>query len=205
MGVTALVMAGGRGSRFEIAVEKPLLRVGGKVVVERVVGALRDAKSVERVVVAVSGFTPLTAEFVRSLDIEVVETPGREYVFDMGFAVKKLGLGMVLTVGADLPLLSGEVVDDVVARFRICGKPALAVAVPSELRDRLGLGAGYAFDWCGRHVVYAGINVNDGSRIDNAELEQDVYILDRVEVAVNINTVDELRIAEEQSKLLRKT
>jgi adenosylcobinamide-phosphate guanylyltransferase len=205
MSVAAVVMAGGRGRRMGLPVEKPLLRVGGKPVVELVVDALRCARSVGRVVVAVSGFTPLTAEFVRGLGVEVVETPGREYVSDMGFAVKKLGLGTVLAVAADLPLLTGAVIDDVLERYRGCGKPALAVAVPFGLRERLGLGVGYAFDWRGERVVFAGINVNDGRRIDDAELEQEVYVVDKVEVAVNINTVDELRIAEEQFRLLRKT
>jgi len=54
-------------------------------------------------------------------------------------------------------------------------------------------------------VVFAGINVNDGKRIDDAELEQEVYVVDRVEVALNVNTVEELKIAEDQfAKLARK-
>ena len=80
----------------------------------------------------------------------------------------------------------------------------MAVAVPFELQERLGLSAGYAFNLHGELVVFAGINVNDGKRIDEFELEQEVYVVDKVEVAVNINTVDELRIAEEQFRLLRE-
>lgn len=198
MSVTAVVMAGGRGTRMALSVEKPLLRVGGKPVVELVVEALRSARSVCRVVVAVSGFTPKTAEFLAGFGVEVVWTPGEEYVSDMGFAVKKLGLGTVLAIAADLPLVTGDVIDDIVERYRCCGKPALAVAVPFELRERLGLGVGYAFDWHGKRVVFAGINVNDGKRIDEFELEQEVYVLDKAEVAVNINTVEELNIAEDQ-------
>jgi adenosylcobinamide-phosphate guanylyltransferase len=121
----------------------------------------------------------------------------------MGFAVRALKLRTVLTVSADLPLLTSEVVDDVVARYLRSGKAALAVAVPLALRERLGLGAGYTFECQGKEVTYAGINVNDGSRIDDAELEQEVYVLDKVEVALNINTVEELRIAEEQFARMR--
>jgi GTP:adenosylcobinamide-phosphate guanylyltransferase len=82
--------------------------------------------------------------------------------------------------------------------FFRCGKPALAVAVPQETREKLGLTRGYHFDWCGKRLVYAGINVLNGKRIEEAELEQAVYTMDKAEVAVNINTVDELRIAREQ-------
>jgi len=47
-----------------------------------------------------------------------------------------------------------------------------------------------------RSVVPAGINVIDGRRIDEAELEQEVCLMDLEEVAVNINTLQELKIAE---------
>jgi len=194
--VDAVVMAGGKGKRMTLNEEKPLLRVGGKPVIEYVLAALKSSKCVRDVVVAVSDFTPKTAVYLGGLGVKVLWTPGKEYVSDMGFAVKALRLRTVLTVSADLPLLTAEIVDDVVERFFRCGKPALAVAVPLALRERLRLGAGYTFDCHGEQVVFAGINVNDGSRIDDAELEQEVYVLDKAEVALNINTVEELRIAE---------
>lgn len=204
VGVVAVVMAGGKGKRMALAEEKPLLRVSGKPVVEYVLAALKNSKCVRDVVVAVSDFTPKTAGYLEGLGVKVLWTPGKEYVSDMGFAVKALKLRTVLTVSADLPLLTGEIVDDVVERYFRCGKPALAVAVPLALRERLGLGAGYTFDCHGLQVVFAGINMNDGSRIDDAELEQEVYVLDKVEVALNINTVEELRIAEEQFARMHK-
>jgi GTP:adenosylcobinamide-phosphate guanylyltransferase len=45
-------------------------------------------------------------------------------------------------------------------------------------------------------VVPAGINVIDGRRIDEEELEEEICVVDSKEVAVNINTVQELKIAE---------
>jgi adenosylcobinamide-phosphate guanylyltransferase len=181
-----------------ISEEKPLLRVGGKPVVERVLSALKAAENVRSVVVAVSDYTPRTTAHLADFPVKVLKTPGKEFVSDMGFAVKALGLETVLAIAADLPLITGEVVDDIVEHYFRCGKPALAVAVPMETRERLGLGVSYAFELKGRRVVPAGINVNDGKRIDDAQLEQEVYVVDRVEVAVNINTVEELKIAEDQ-------
>ena len=204
IGVVAVVMAGGKGKRMALAGEKPLLRVGGNPVIEYVLDALKNSKNVMGIVVAVSDYTPKTAVYLKGLGVKVLWTPGKEYVSDMGFVVKALKLRTVLTVSADLPLLTSEIIDDIVTRYFCCGKPALAVAVPLALRERLGLGAGYTLDYNGEQVVFAGINVNDGSRIDDAELEQEVYVLDRVEVALNINTVEELRIAEEQFTLLHK-
>jgi adenosylcobinamide-phosphate guanylyltransferase len=197
MTVTALIMAGGKCTRLQINEEKPLLPVGEKTVIELVLAALKNAKRVDDTVVAISRNTPKTAACLQQRAVKTVETPGKEYVSDMDYAIKKLGLETVLAIGADLPLLTGEVVDDIVARYFEVGKSTLAVAVPQQTRRRLGIGVGYAFEWEGQQVEYAGINVLDGSKIDDPELEQAIYVLDLAEVAVNINTVAELKIAQD--------
>jgi adenosylcobinamide-phosphate guanylyltransferase len=206
MGVTALVMAGGKGSRMALAEEKPLLVVGGKPVIEHVLAALENAEKVDGIVVAVSDYTPKTAEHLAKFPVKVVRTPGKEYVSDMGYAVKKLKLHAVLALAADLPLITSEIIDDIVKRYEECGKPALTVTVPMTAKAKLGLGGEYAFEVEGKLVVPAGINVIDGNRINEAELDDAVCIVDRNEVAVNINTVQELKIAEElfQKKRLEK-
>ena len=75
MKVTGLVMAGGKGTRMKLYGEKPMLRIGGVPVVQHVVGALRGANSVERVVVAVSEYTPRTARYLSGFPVEVLVTP----------------------------------------------------------------------------------------------------------------------------------
>jgi len=196
MGVTALVMAGGKGTRMALSEEKPLLRVGGKAVIEHVLAALKNAKKVNSIVVAVSAYTPKTAKLMLQFPVSVIKTPGKEYVSDMRYAVKSLNLHSVLAIGADLPLITGEVVDVIVDCYERCGKPALSVVVPMETKEKLGLGGEYAFKMENIRVVPAGINVIDGRRIDEEELDEEICLLDRKEVAVNINTVQELRIAE---------
>jgi adenosylcobinamide-phosphate guanylyltransferase len=195
MAVTALVMAGGKGTRMALEQEKPLLQVRGSPVIELVLEALKNAKRVDSVVVAVSPHTPETTRHLQKIGTRILETPGKEFVSDMDFAVKKLGLKTVLAIAADLPLLTGEVIDDIIERYFCIGKPALAVVVPERIRNKLGLGTGYNFDWQGQSVVYAGINMLDGTRIDSPEIEQEIYVLDKTAVAVNINSVEELRIA----------
>lgn len=204
MTTTALVMAGGKGTRMALAEEKPMLQVGGKPVVSLVLEALGNAKKLDSVVVAVSDYTPKTAAYLAGFPVEVLKTPGKEYVSDMGYAVKALKMETVLAIAADMPLITGEIIDEVLDEYASCGKPALAVAVPLETKRKLGMSLGYAFNFCGEQVVPAGININDGRRIDDEELEQDVYVLDKVEVAVNINTVDELKVAQELFSRLRK-
>jgi adenosylcobinamide-phosphate guanylyltransferase len=203
MSVTALVMAGGKGTRMVLSEEKPLLNVGGKPVIELVIEALKSAKSVDLIVVAVSKYTPKTAKHLEKFPVKVLQTPGNEYVSDMGVAIKALNLQTVLAIAADLPLITSEIVDQVVERYFSSGKPALAVVVPSETKKNLQMSSGYAFDHNGVSVVPTGINVVDGRRIDEFELDQDIYVVNKAEVAVNVNTLEELRIANDKLAEIR--
>ena len=196
MGVTALVMAGGKGSRMALADEKPLLLVGGKPIIEHVLAALKHAEKVDDIAVAVSDYTPKTAKHIAKFGVKVVQTPGKEYVFDMGCAVRALRSRSVLAVAADLPLLTGEIVDGIIECFERYSKPALTVAVPISAKKKLGLGVEYAFEADGERVVPAGINMINGNMIDEAWLEQKVCVVDKVEVALNVNTVQDLELAE---------
>lgn len=196
MGVTALVMAGGEGTRMRIEEEKPLLKVGGKPMIEHVVNTLKGAKKVEEIIVAVSGRTPKTATFVRKLSLKVLHTPGKGFCLDARYAIKKLKLGTVLTICVDLPLITSEFVDEVIARYEQCNKPALTVMVPLEIYKKLGLSTDYVFKIEGKNLVPAGVNVVDGKRINEALLEEEIIVIPREEIAVNINMLGDLKIAE---------
>jgi adenosylcobinamide-phosphate guanylyltransferase len=93
-------------------------------------------------------------------------------------------------------LITGEVIDAVLERYELSDKPALAVVVPLETKAKLGLSLEYAFQLANKTVVPAGINVIDGRRIDEEELDQEICVMDNEEVAVNINTPKELKLAE---------
>jgi adenosylcobinamide-phosphate guanylyltransferase len=196
MGVTALVMAGGKGTRMKTMEEKPLLKVGGKPIIEYILNALRAAKKVDEIIVATSERAPKTATMAKKLSMRVLNTSGRGFVPDIQCAIKKLGLSTVLTISADLPLIKSEFIDRIIERYEECGKPALTVAVQMETRERLGLSSDYAFEVNGKRLVPAGINVIDGKRIDEKELEEEVFVLDDERVALNVNTLEDLRVAE---------
>ncbi len=197
MGVTALVMAGGKGTRMRVAEEKTLIKVCGKPVIEYVIEALQKAKKIDDIIVATSASTPKTAKLMSQLPVKVLETPGKDYVSDMGYASQTLKLGVFLAIAADLPLVTGEVLDAIVERYERCGKPALTVAVALRTKVKLGMSVEYSFKMDDKDVVPVGINVIDGRRRYGDEwLDQDIYLLDLDELAVNINTVQELQLAE---------
>ncbi len=200
MKVTALVMAGGRGTRMGGLKEKPLIRLRGRTMLEHVVLALRQAITVERIVVAVSKHAVRTAKEARKLGLEVVETPGRGYVQDMRHAINTLKLKKTLVVSADLPLINGDLVDTIVESYQRAKSPALAVAVPLAAFIRLGVNPAYKLKVGGRYLAPSAINLLDGSMIDRSKIRQEFLVVEEAEELINVNTPDELRIAKKISK-----
>jgi len=197
MGVTALVMAGGKGNRLELEEEKPLLKIGGKSLIEHVLNALKNAKKVDDIIVATSKYTPKTAALARKLSFSVLETQGMDFCLDAGHVIEKLRLGTVVTISADLPLVTGKFIDEVITRYEHCDKPALTVMVPLKIHKRLGLSTDYIFRIEGKHLVPAGINVLNGREIHGAELvEEEIFVVEKEEIAANVNTIKDLQIVE---------
>ena len=195
MGITALVMAGGKATRMRESVEKPLLRVDDKPMISHVIGALKKANLVDRIIVAVTPGTPHTKETARALGVDTIETSGEGYEHDMQQAIRTLGLKDVLIVAADLPFLTPGIVDETVRSYLSTGKPALMVAAPVELYEKSGLEVSYAFDYDGQRLAAVGLNVIDGTRIDEGRLDETVLVIKDRDLIFNVNTQTDLELA----------
>ena len=110
-------MCGGRGTRLrpEIEGEKPLLDVAGRPMVAHVLTALRES-DIETVFAAVSPATPKTAAWLETQGVQVIATAGEGYVADLGAALDVVDQP-VLTVSADLPLLTAVHVDRLISDY----------------------------------------------------------------------------------------
>jgi adenosylcobinamide-phosphate guanylyltransferase len=193
--IAALVMAGGKGTRMQTAIEKPLLRVGDKPMIHRVIRALKNAESINRIIVATTPATRNTRETVRDLRVDVTETRGEGYEQDMQQAIKTLGLKDVVIVAADLPFLDPAIVDRAVQNYFSSGKPALMVAMPIDMYERFGLKASYTFNHEGKEVAPVGLNVIDGRRIDEGNLDEAVFVVRDDDLVYNVNTQSDLELA----------
>ena len=190
----AVVMAGGLGTRLKMG-EKPMVRLLGRPLIGWVVSALRES-ALDRVFVATTPQSPGTAAWAEGEGLGVVETPGAGYVPDMISAVEGAGIeGPVLIVMADLPLLRGEILDEILEVYEGVPEPALSVHAPLEIYRRIGAIPDALFNYRGRLIVPAGVNVLLGSEI-RAEQEDYHLILDRPEVAANVNSPEDLAICE---------
>lgn len=195
MGITALVMAGGKATRMRESVEKPLLRVDDKPMINHVIDALKKADLVDRIIVAVTPATRHTNETARALGVETIETSGEGYEQDMQQAIRTLGLKDVLIVAADLPFLTPGIVDYAVRNYLSTGKPALMVAAPVELYEKSGLEVSYAFNYDGQRLAAVGLNVIDGTRIDEGRLDETVLVVKDRDLIFNVNTQADLELA----------
>ena len=199
MSLTALVMAGGKATRMGVGVEKPMLQVDGKSMLQRVIVAMKEVRTIDRIVVASSSNTPNTTIEARKLGVETLDTPGDGFEEDMRFAIRKLGLEDVLVVSADLPLITPDIVREAVGRYRSSGKPALAVMVKVEDYERLGAKPQHIFEVDRQRLTAVGINLLDGRRIDEKELDQEVLLVDSQDVILNVNNTGELELARKKS------
>ncbi|MDF0591343.1 NTP transferase domain-containing protein [Candidatus Methanocrinis natronophilus] len=186
-------MAGGLGTRLQMG-EKPMVEVSGRPLIDWVVSALEEA--VERIYVATTARVPETAEWADDKGLHVLETPADGYVPDMIYSVEEAGIvGPVLIVMADLPLLRGDIIEEILEVYERVPEPALSVHVPLETYRRIGGRPDSLFNYRGRLIVPSGVNVLLGSQIRH---EQEDYhlILDRLELAVNVNSPEDLAICE---------
>ena len=65
-----------------------------------------------------------------------------------------------------------------------------------EIYTKFGLSTDYVFTVEGRNLVPVGVNVVDGKRIKEKALEEEIFVVNNERVIMNVNTSEDLRIAE---------
>lgn len=193
----ALVHAGGKGTRMgRCGIEKPMMKVGDKCTVERVIDALKGAKNVDRILVSVSDNTLETEKYLNSIGIETVRTSGDDFMGDLHQALECLSGDYVLTTPSDLPLITSEIFDSIIDYF-IPGvmDSLLAVVDEATVRD-IGIIPSYTREERGNSWVLSGVSVIDRRKTLAGEyLSEELYVTNWPELSVNVNTQMELDLA----------
>ena len=188
-------MAGGKGTRFGGDTEKPMAQFIGKPLIRRVIEATKESKRIAETYVAVTSYSPKTAKEAAEASVKVVETDGQGYHADLQQAVQDANLKCpVLIISADLPLLTGEFLDEIIAEYEESGKPALTVLIPEEAFREYGVSAVSLFEHDGKMYAVSGINIIDGQRILE-EQEQEVIVSRRPEAVFTVNSSKDLESA----------
>jgi adenosylcobinamide-phosphate guanylyltransferase len=204
--VTAIIMAGGKGTRMDMDGEKPLLLIRGKPMVQYVYEAVQASQKINQLIVATSKHTPQTTEHVRESGLKVIITPGKGYIEDLGFLIDKLNEAkpnlsdsddILVTITADLPLLTGEILDKVIRYYENCDKPAMCVVVPLKFFGEYNLKSYLVMG----DKVPSGLNI---LRRNNNQQDEEVLELRKFELALNINSPEDLISLEKYIKFKAK-
>ena len=200
--IIALVMAGGKGLRLDSDIEKPLYQINNKPLISYVLDNINESKLIEKTVVAVSPHDPNTKDFlINDLDFFsfddsfydsnkkdfYLDTLGKGFVEDLSNILeifeRRSKEDILIFINADLPLVNGEILDDILNHYLNQDKPALSTLVPVEIFDEYGLNYSYEFNG----NVPSGINI---LRTENVVQEEELLIISRYELAFNVNTIE---------------
>ncbi len=188
-------MAGGMGTRLKVPEEKPLFKLHDKPLIKFVIDNLTASKLIDEIIIAVSPHTRETTQYLRTLDsnFKILDTSGKDYLTDLSYILdyfeKKSKDDTLLFINADLPFISTETVDYVLDYYSKSSKDALSILVPVKIFENLGLEYSYEFDG----NVPSGLNV---LRSENIVQEEEQLVIPKVELALNINTIPDSKVAE---------
>jgi adenosylcobinamide-phosphate guanylyltransferase len=193
--IYAILMSGGMGTRLKVPCEKPLFELCGKPLIKYVLDNLQASKLIDKIIIAVSPHTRETTNYLNSLDgdFQILDTSGDDYLTDLSYILdyfeKQSKDDILLFINADLPFISTETIDCVLNHYLKSDKDALSTLVPVEIFKELGLQYSYEFNG----LVPSGLNV---LRSINIVQDEDQLIIPKVELALNINTLLDSKVAE---------
>jgi adenosylcobinamide-phosphate guanylyltransferase len=187
-------MCGGRASRMQqqTSTEKPLLKVAGVAMVELVISALGSSKRFDRIIAAVSPNAPKTKEFLKSKGIETIKTVGQGYSQDLSHLLSKLKPQKVMIVPADIPLLNSQVVNEILSTAADRQEPAISIVLEKGFVEGMGVKPSIVFD----QYCHSGITIFNTLAVGPGPVQECFLAMNRKEIALNVNTKEELELAE---------
>lgn len=197
----AAIMCGGKGSRMQgfADIEKPLLKLNGKTMLELVVDTLLQSKNFSKILAATSSNSPNTKSYLLSNlshKADILQTEGIGYSNDISTVLNTLRPATIFVVSADLPLLTSKNVNRIVLNWK---REYPCTSVVSEKRFVTSMGINPSITVCidSRQYCYSGISIIDSSKsCSGAKIDEDYLIMNEKGVAVNVNTRSDFEIAE---------
>jgi len=197
----AIILAGGKSSRLGEGKEKALIKIyrseseTQKRLIDLVIENVRDSKA-EGFLVAISKNTPKTAEYCKSQDYELLETPGKGYHTDLHYLLARYP--DFVSVACDIPFLKPEYINSIIDLYShndlLRGNStrtstSVTGAVPQDIIPPYVVPS-YVFEHDGRKLVAVGLNIVTRGRKNLPLVFNDPLL------AININTPRDLEIVE---------
>lgn len=186
--------------------EKPLLNLKGSTMIDRVLCALVGSGQFEKIVAIPSLNTPRTNAFLRNHyysclePIDVVETAGISYSKDLSAVICKFKPARVFVVSADLPLLNSKIVQNIIVRCFPSDR-SVSILLEKQFVENIGIEPSVVTVIGRKGYCHSGITILDSSKAHPESTIPEYYIvMNARELAVNVNTIRELEIAESMLK-----
>ena len=194
-------MCGGKGSRLQgfAKIEKPLLKLYGKTMVELVFDALMESKEFYKIVAVTSRNTPSTKSYIAtklSRKIDVIETDGISYPSDVSVLLNIFRPYTVFVVGCDLPLLGLGDIKKIVSQYR---PEHACTSVVSDRRFvmSMGINPSVIVRINSRQYCHTGISIFNSSKIcGTGSIDEHYVVINQKGVAVNVNTRSDFETAQ---------
>jgi len=202
MPLIAVIMCGGKGIRLRklAPLEKPLLKLQGETMIERVAYALVMSKRFERIVGVTSPNTPKTHRLLSSKlngIISLMKAAGKSYSEDLSSVLNNLRPATVFVVSADLPLLSADVLKYVLTIYRSFVTPFTSVVADKKFVSALGIKPSVVIRINSKEYCHTSISIINSNAVKDLKyLEEHYIIVNKKELVVNVNTEAELKVAE---------
>jgi GTP:adenosylcobinamide-phosphate guanylyltransferase len=199
-------MCGGKGSRLQgfAKIEKPLLKLNGRTMVELVFDALLNSEEFYKIVAVTSRNTPMTSSYIAtelSRKVDLIETSGISYPCDISVVLNIFRPYTIFVVGCDLPLLRLRDIKKILSQHR---PEHACTSVVSDKRfvTSLGINPSIVVRINARQYCHTGISIFDSSKICGTDRVDEHYVvINQKGVAVNVNTRSDFEIAQ---KLMSK-
>ena len=191
----ALIMCGGKGERIkDFCSDKAMLKLNNEPLIEHILVSLKDSKKFDRIYAAGSCNSKFTLNFLKkhrySLSgfLEIIETSGIDYSTDLIFVLEKLKPSTVFVLPSDMPLITPELIQKIVATWE-SDKQCISIVMDKEFTTKLGLNPTISIKLGNREYSHSGITIFDSSKLERAQVIKEQYItLNNERLAFNINT-----------------
>jgi adenosylcobinamide-phosphate guanylyltransferase len=185
----AIIMAGGKGSRMSITSEKLLLEYK-KPIILHVVDALKTSKCFSKIIATVSSNSPETKNLLQKTNIVLFNSSGHGYVQDLNQVLHAINDSVLVTSG-DLPLLDGEIIQNIVKQYNP-ENTWTSILVTKKFLNSLKLSSEYEIYFNNQPCNYTGISLINAQKISSLEKIPEHFILfDDKRIGFNLNTKDD--------------
>ena len=179
----AIIMAGGKATRFSTRVEKALLEIRGTTLLERAINTLRHGGASD-LAVATTARAEGTKALARNLGTEVIVTSGTSYHEDVLELLHRYEAFVSLNV--DVPFVRDVHVRGILQES---AEKSIAAAVPLRLAMGIPDGDSVIVDPSGRKMVWVGLNYVTPNPENLLKVFEDPLL------TLNINSEEDLALA----------